>query len=90
MALSEQIEALAKKHGATSYRNRADTQHPAYGFTPTQLLNLLAEVRKDDEALIRQMLEALEWLHLGASQAGLSRDPMAAITAARSRLEKAP
>lgn len=49
-----------------------------------------AEVRKDDEALIRQMLEALEWLHLGASQAGLSRDPMAAITAARSRLEKAP
>lgn len=45
-----------------------------------------AEVRKDDEALIRQMLEVLEWLHLGASQAGLSRDPMAAITAARARL----
>lgn len=49
-----------------------------------------AEVRKDDEALIRQMLEALEWLHFGASQAGLSRDPMAAIAAARARLEKAP
>lgn len=49
-----------------------------------------AEVRKDDESLIRQMLEALEWLHFGASQAGLSRDPMAAITAARARLEKAP
>lgn len=49
-----------------------------------------AEVRKDDEALIRQMLEALEWLHFGASQAGLSRDPAEAITAARARLEKAP
>ena len=24
---------LAEKHGQTSYRNRADTKHPAYGFT---------------------------------------------------------
>ena len=61
--LSDQLEALAKKHGATSYRNRADTQHPAYGFTPSQLLNLLAEftaeARKQDEALIWQMRNAL-------------------------------
>ena len=42
-----------------------------------------AEVRKDDEALIGQMLEALEWLHLGI---GPARDPMRAITAARARL----
>ena len=43
-----------------------------------------AEVRKDDEALIGQMLEALEWLHLGI---GPARDPMRAITAARARLK---
>lgn len=58
-----ELEALAKRHGALSYRNRADTQHPAYGFTPAQLLNLLAEftagISKQDEALIRQMREAL-------------------------------
>lgn len=42
--LHEQLEELARKHGATSYRNRADTQNPAYGFTPAGLLNLLAEV----------------------------------------------
>lgn len=29
MALSDELEALAKRHGATSYRNRADTQNPA-------------------------------------------------------------
>ena len=60
MTLSEQIEELAKKHGATSYRNRADTQHPAYGFTPAMLLNLLADVCAQDTALIRQLVEALE------------------------------
>lgn len=88
MALSDQIEELAKKHGATSYRNRADTQHPAYGFTPAQLVNLLAdftaEVRKDDEALMRQMLEALE-------QADYNHDSVtAAIAAVRARLAPPP
>ena len=39
----EELEALARKHGATSYRNRADTQHPAYGFTEDGLRNLLAD-----------------------------------------------
>ena len=40
----EELEALARKHGATSYRNRADTQHPAYGFTEDGLRSLLADV----------------------------------------------
>ena len=39
-----EIEALAKRHGATSYRNRADTQHPAYGFTEDGLSGLIDEV----------------------------------------------
>ena len=42
-----------------------------------------AEVRKDDEALMRQLSDALEWLHLGI---GPARDPMRAIAAARARL----
>lgn len=50
-----------------------------------------AEVRKDYEALIRQMLEALE-NHDGnyklSKSAGAAVD--AAMTAARARLEKAP
>lgn len=92
MALSDQIEALAKKHGATSYRNRADTQHPAFGFTPAQLLSLLAEVRKDDDALIRQLESALSWSspHADATHGWKSEDwarkRSEAITAARARL----
>lgn len=39
-----EIEALVKRHGATSYRNRADTQHPAYGFTEDGLNYLIDEV----------------------------------------------
>ena len=39
-----EIEALVKRHGATSYRNRADTQHPAYGFTEDGLNGLIVEV----------------------------------------------
>lgn len=60
MALSDELEALAKRHGALSYRNRADTQHPAFGFSVAGLESLLAEVRAQDTALIRQMVEALE------------------------------
>ena len=60
MALSDELEALAKKHGALSYRNRADTQNPAFGFSAAGLASLIAEVRKQDEALIRQMLDALQ------------------------------
>lgn len=51
----------------------------------------LTALRKDDEALIRQMLDALE-NHDGnyklSKSAGATVD--AAITAARARLEKAP
>ena len=39
-----EIEALVKRHGATSYRNRADTQHPAYGFAEDGLNGLIDEV----------------------------------------------
>ena len=39
-----EIEALVKRHGATSYRNRADTQHSAYGFTEDGLNGLIDEV----------------------------------------------
>ena len=39
-----EIEALVKRHGATSYRNRSDTQHPAYGFTEDGLNGLIDEV----------------------------------------------
>ena len=101
MAIHDQIEELARKHGATSYRNRADTQNPAYGFTPAGLLNLLAEVtgeiRKQDEALIRQMLEALETCDPGDTSTGHVIYPSysesevdEAITAARLRLESKP
>ena len=123
-----EIEALVKRHGATSYRNRADTQHPAYGFTEDGLNGLIdevlakwgtpqpapapltdahiaemmrdtwgcasiaprhamgfaraieAEVRKQDEALIRWMLEALETAGVYPPSA------QAAITAAIARL----
>ena len=60
MALSDELEALAKRHGALSYRNRADTQNPAFGFSEAGLESLLAEVRKQDDALILQLVEALE------------------------------
>ena len=59
MALSNELEALAKRHGALSYRNRADTQNPAFGFSVAGLESLVAEVRKQDDALIRQMHDAL-------------------------------
>lgn len=42
----EQVIELAEKHGATSYRNRADTENPAYGFTGAQLEALISEVEQ--------------------------------------------
>lgn len=59
MALSDDLEALAKRHGALSYRNRADTQNPAFGFSVAGLESLLAEVRKSDDALLQAALDAL-------------------------------
>ena len=59
MAPSDELEALAKRHGALSYRNRADTQNPAFGSSEAGLASLLAEVRKQDEALILEPLELI-------------------------------
>ena len=86
MSNHDELEALAKRHGALSYRNRADTQNPAFGFSVAGLESLLAEVRKQDDALIRQLVEALDGVHAGEHQGGVDE----AITAGRARLEGKP
>ena len=43
---TERAHALAEKHGATSYRNRADTSNPAFGFTLGQLEALISKVEQ--------------------------------------------
>mgnify|MGYP003610706267 FL=1 len=92
MALSDELEALAKRHGALSYRNRADTQNPAFGFSVAGLESLLAEVRKRDEALIRQLVEALEdFDDAGPPGEGWKSAPLLSLLAsARARLEGKP
>ena len=92
MALSDELEALAKRHGALSYRNRADTQNPAFGFSVAGLESLLAEVRKRDEALIRQLVEALEdFDDAGPPGEGWKSAPLLSLlAAARARLEGKP
>ncbi len=92
MALSDELEALAKRHGALSYRNRADTQNPAFGFSEAGLESLLAEVRKRDEALIRQLVEALEdFDDAGPPGEGWKSAPLLSLLAsARARLEGKP
>lgn len=95
MALSDELEALAKRHGALSYRNRADTQNPAFGFSEAGLASLLAEVRKQDDALILQLVEALDDL-VGAGEEAWSecrpcvRIGKEAIAEGRARLEVKP
>ena len=95
MALSDELEALAKRHGALSYRNRADTQNPAFGFSVAGLESLLAEVRKQDEALIQQLVEALKVAVLQNNcnmvMTGEElRQSRSAIKVARARLEGKP
>ncbi len=92
MALSDELEALAKRHGALSYRNRADTQNPAFGFSVAGLESLLAEVRERDEALIRQLVEALEdFDDAGPLGEGWKSAPLLSLlAAARARLEGKP
>lgn len=51
----ERAAALAEKHGASSYRNRADTAHPAFGFTPATLAALIADV--EQAARLAQVVE---------------------------------
>ena len=86
MALSDELEALAKRHGALSYRNRADTQNPAFGFSAAGLESLLTEVRKQDDALILQLVEALE----GYRRNHNDNQPCDAERAGRARLEGKP
>lgn len=88
MALSDELEALAKRHGALSYRNRTDTQNPAFGFSVAGLDSLLAEVRKQDDALILQLVEALD----GSIAITMGKIDLrnAAIAAARARLGGKP
>ena len=91
MAQSDDLEALAKRHGATIYRHRADPQNPAFGFPAARLESLLAEVRKQDEALIEQMQDALEEILdlidlLSPLEGDTTRKVRKAITAARARL----
>ena len=59
-----EIEALVKRHGATSYRNRADTQHPAYGFTEDGLNGLIDEVLAKwgtPQPVVREPLTDEQW-----------------------------
>jgi len=86
MALSDELEALAKRHGALSYRNRADTQNPAFGFSEAGLASLVAEVRRQDEALILHLVEALE----GYRRNHNDTQPCDAERAGRARLEGKP
>lgn len=86
-----QLEALAKKHGATSYRNRADTQHPAYGFTEAGLLALIAEVRSAAKAEPFVPFQALqEALRLQSPACWCSACDSAANGGMRSRMSLCP
>lgn len=96
MALSDELEALAKRHGALSFRNRTNTQNPAFVFSVTGLDSLLAEVRQQDDALILQLVEAMggvKALNMGGELALWTAEfdrLLSAITAARARLEGKP
>lgn len=61
--------------------------HPFRHLMVEVVRKVMAEVRKDDEALIRQMLVALTAPCAGEELLALKQ---AAIAAARARLEKAP
>lgn len=88
--LSDQLDDLSRQHGAVAYQDRSGYQR--YGFTPAGLLNLLAEVnsevRKQDTALIRQLVDALD----GSIAITMVKIDLrnAALTAARARLEGKP
>ena len=84
MALSDELEALAKRHGA-------DTQNPAFGFSVAGLGSLLAEVRKQDDALILQLVEALTACRANGAMGGFEFDMATrAIKSGRARLGGKP
>lgn len=58
----ERVQELAEKYGTTSYRNRADTQNPAYGFTAAQLTALIAEVKHTARSSVVNPKDVL-WMH---------------------------
>ena len=95
MALTpDQIYGLRVRSGMDAFRPmkehwQAKDDDAAYRFARA----IEAEVRKDDEALIRQMLEALETCDESDGYTGLrqffdDKAVEAAITAARARLEQ--
>jgi hypothetical protein len=70
MLTPDELEALARKHGATSYRNRADTAHPAYGFSEAGLQALIAEAQAATLATVTPLVQlALEELDDGYEHA---------------------
>lgn len=92
--LSEQLDDLSRQHGAVAYQDRSGYQR--YGFTPAGLLNLLAEVnsevRKQDTALIRQLVDALDTAFHQTCSVGRPKDweqIRNALHSARARLEDA-
>lgn len=64
MALSEgDIEAIAVKHEEFEFGQVDKYGYTTHGFGPEGLRAFVVEVCKDDEALIRQLVEALEHIH---------------------------
>lgn len=86
------IESIAVKHEDFGFGQVDGFGYTTHGFLPEGLRAFVAEVRKDDEALIRQMLEHLEVVtDAGPDGEGWqSQDLKTTITAARAHLEKAP
>ena len=78
MLTPEQIESVFIDHG-WHWNGSADAYIPA-------ARDIEAEVRKDDDALIRQLVESLE----GYRRNHNDQQPCDAEKAARARLEKAP
>ena len=87
MLSENDIESIAVKHEDFGFGQVDRFGYTTHGFLPEGLRAFVAEVRKDDESLIRQMLEALTAPVDGEALHALH---MSAIAAARARLEKAP
>ena len=83
---TERAHALAEKHGATSYRNRADTSNPAFGFTLGQLEALISEVeqaaRRAPSMTDQSIIEAVDgWFARNTGLGGCSDKDVAELAA---------
>ncbi|MDH1816262.1 hypothetical protein, partial [Comamonas aquatica] len=83
---AERAHALAEKHGATSYRNRADTSNPAFGFTLGQLEALISEVeqaaRRAPSMTDQSIIEAVDgWFARNTALGGCSDKDVAELAA---------